>query len=140
MPIAPADSRTILLVDHDVRTAQRLAEMLREDGFEVEFARDGAAAIARFTRAPTPAVLVTELGIPRADAAAVGRFARTQRPGLPILVLTIAPNSVDVEAFGSPAPLLFTKPIEYGSLRDALAASLSHDREVDPLGSVLAPT
>jgi len=33
----------VLLVDDELRTTRRLAAMLREDGFAVEIARDGAA-------------------------------------------------------------------------------------------------
>ena len=48
----------VLLVDDDVRMARTFALMLREDGYEVDFAADGAAAISRLTRDPLPDVLV----------------------------------------------------------------------------------
>lgn len=129
----------MLVVDDDLRTAQRLAKMLREDGFEVEVARDGAAAIARFTRDPVPAVLVTELEIPHVGGVAVARFARSQRPGLPLFVVTVAPNLVNSDDFGSPPPLLFTKPVAYAAFRDALEVSLRPDgarRPTSDLGPV----
>jgi two-component system response regulator MprA len=94
--------------------------MLREDGLTVEIARDGAAAIARFTHQPVPDALVTELTTAHADAASVSRFARAQRPGLPVLVVTGYPNLLQADAFGAPPPLLFTKPVDYSKLRDAL--------------------
>ncbi len=47
-------TQVVLLVDDDLRTTRRLAEMLREDGLTVEIARDGAAAIARFTHTQFP--------------------------------------------------------------------------------------
>src|SRR6185503_16353880 len=94
----------VLLVDGDFRTSQRLAELLREDGFEVEVARDGAAAIARLTRAPLPDTLITELKLPLADGAAVARFGRSQHAGLGVIVLTRYPNLLVPEAFGSPPP------------------------------------
>jgi two-component system response regulator MprA len=117
-------THVVLLVDDDLRTARRLAEMLREDGLTVEVARDGAAAIARFTHAPVPDALVTELTTAHADAASVSRFARTQRPNLPVLVVTGYPNLFQAEAFGDPAPLLFTKPVDYSKLKDALLRAL----------------
>ncbi len=113
-------TQVVLLVDDDLRTTRRLAAMLREDGLSVEIARDGAAAIARFTQQPVPDALVTELTTAHADAAAVSRFARAQRPGLPVLVVTGYPNLLQAAAFGDPPPLLFTKPVEYSKLRDAL--------------------
>ncbi len=119
-PDGPPRPQVVLLVDDDLRTTRRLAEMLREDGLTVEIARDGAAAIARFTHQPVPDALVTELTTAHADAASVSRFARAQRPGLPILVVTGYPNLLQADAFGGPPPLLFTKPVDYLKLRDAL--------------------
>ena len=117
-------TQVVLLVDDDLRTSRRLAEMLREDGLTVEVARDGAAAIARFTHAPVPDALVTELTTAHADAASVSRFARAQRPGLPVLVVTGYPNLFHADAFGGAPPLLFTKPVDYSKLRDALLRAL----------------
>jgi len=115
----------VLLVDDDLRTSRRMADMLREDGLVVELARDGAAAIARLARSPVPDALVTELTTAHADGTAIARFARSQRPGLPILVLTGYPNLFDAEAFADgPPATLFTKPVEYAALRSALVEAL----------------
>jgi len=115
----------VLLVDDDLRTTRRMADMLREDGFAVEIARDGAAAVARLARSPVPDALVTELTTAHADGVAIGRFARNQRPGLPVLVLTGYPNLFDPNAFsGGPPASLFTKPVDYAALREALRDAL----------------
>jgi CheY-like chemotaxis protein len=114
----------VLLVDDDLRTTRRLADMLREDGLAVDIARDGAAAVARFAQAPVPDALVTELNTAHVDAAAVSRFARTQRPGLPVFVVTGYPNLFRPDAFSGAAPLLFTKPFDYSKLKDALLEAL----------------
>ena len=117
-------THVVLLVDDDLRTSRRLAEMLREDGLAVEIARDGAAAIARFTQAPIPDALVTELTTAHVDAASVIRFARVQKPGIKVLVVTGYPNLYQPEAFGGAATELFTKPVEYSKLKDALLRAL----------------
>lgn len=124
----------VLLVDDDLRTSRRMADMLREDGFAVEIARDGAAAVARLSRSPVPDALVTELTTAHADGVAIGRFARTQRPGIPVLVLTGYPNLFVPSAFaGGPPALLFTKPVDYlilrGALRDSLDPSKSDEAQ-----------
>jgi CheY-like chemotaxis protein len=124
----PADgtprSNLVLLVDDDLRTSRRLADMLREDGLAVEIARDGASALARFTRSPIPDALVTELTTAYVDAASIARFARAQRPELAILVVTSYPNLFQPDAFGGKAPLLFTKPVEYSKLKESLLQAL----------------
>ena len=115
----------VLLVDDDLRTTRRMADMLREDGFAVEIARDGAAAVARLSRAPAPDALVTELTTAHADGLAIARFARNQRPGMPVLVLTGYPNLFKADALaGGPPATLFTKPVDYGALRSALRDAL----------------
>jgi CheY-like chemotaxis protein len=120
----PSRTQLVLLVDDDLRTTRRLADMLREDGLAVEIARDGAAAIARFTHLPLPDALVTELTTAHVDAASVSRFARSQRPGLSVLVVTGYPNLFQPHNFGGTAPLLFTKPVDYVKLKDALIEAL----------------
>ena len=119
----------VLLVDDDLRTTRRMADMLREDGFAVEIARDGAAAVACLSRSPVPDALVTELTTAHADGLAIGRFARNQRPGMPVLVLTGYPNLFHADAFaGGPPATLFTKPVDYAALRSALGEALQASR------------
>jgi len=111
----------ILVVDDDVRTARLLARMLREDGFEVELAVDGAAAIGRLARSPMPDVLVTDLRMPHADGAAVASYARSRRPGLPVLVVTGYPELAPHEGDGlDPPPTVLSKPLDYARLGDEL--------------------
>lgn len=141
---SPSHSNLVLLVDDDVRTSRRLADMLREDGLAVEIARDGAAAVARFTRVPIPDALVTELTTAYVDAAAISRFARAQRPGMPVLVVTSYPNLFQLDTFGGVAPLLFTKPVEYSKLKESLLRALQPAAPTDPtlvtkIGLALTP-
>jgi DNA-binding NtrC family response regulator len=133
---APPPSNLVLLVDNDLRTSRRLADMLREDGLTVEIARDGAFAVARFTREPIPDALVTELTTTHVDAASIGRFARAQRPGMPILVVTSHPSLFQPDTFGGAVPLLFTKPVEYSKLKEALVQAL---QPTAPSGPKSAP-
>ena len=114
----------VLLVDDDLRTTRRMADMLREDGFAVDVARDGATAIARLAREPVPDAVVTELNVGQVDGATVAQFARTRRAGITIVVVTGYPHSFRSAAFGVEPALVFTKPVDYVSLRDALASQL----------------
>ena len=119
-----ASRKVVLLVDDDLRTLRCLAEMLREDGLSVEIARDGAAAIARLSRAPV-AALVTELTTAHADGLAVARFARSQCAGILVVLVTGYPHLFDPEALrGGPPVQLFTKPVVYSELKEALLAGL----------------
>lgn len=117
----PGPAALILVVDDDVRTARLLVRMLREDGFCVELAFDGAAAIGRLTRSPIPDVLVTDLKLPYADGVAVVRYARSLRSDLPVLVITGYPELVprDPDAL-DPAPTVLSKPLDYDVLHEEL--------------------
>ena len=127
-PTNPAS--LVLLVDDDRRTTFRLAQMLREDGFEVEVATDGASAIARLGRKPPPAVLVTDFHLPHADGIAVARYARSRDPRVAVVLVTGYPQLAQAEQAQSepiePPPQVVTKPLDYESFR-RLLSDLSQD-------------
>jgi CheY-like chemotaxis protein len=113
----------ILVVDDDVRSARTLRRMLSDDGYEVEVAADGAAAIARLGRSPVPDALVTDYYMPHADGMAVTTYARTRRAAIHVLVVTGYPELVprqSPEPDEPPEPFVMTKPLDY----DKLAAKL----------------
>lgn len=114
----------VLLVDDDRRSAGLLAKMLRDDGYDVEVAVDGAAALARLTRSPTPDALLTELHLPHADGVAVARYARSRRPTIPVFLLTGYPQGLDATNTVEPAPAVLTKPFDYAELLDRLGGAL----------------
>jgi two-component system response regulator MprA len=129
---APLSKRSlVLVVDDDVRTARLFVRMLREDGFEVELAHDGASAIGRLDRAPLPDVLVTDFSMPHADGLAVAKYAQACRPGLPVFLVTGHPELV-ARRMGSldPEPQVFTKPLDYAELSTKLALAVVGKRRL----------
>lgn len=116
-------SRSILLVDTDFRTSRRLAALLGEDGFEVEVARDGSAAMARLLQTPRPGTLITELAMPLADGSAIARHGRALDSSLRVIVLTRHPNLLVPNSFGGDAPEVLTKPLDYSRLLELLNGS-----------------
>ena len=129
-------SRKVLLVDADFRTSQRLAELLGEDGFDVEVVRDGAAAIARLSRAPSPGTLITELSVALVDGTALARYGRSLDPALRVIVLTRHPNLLVPSSFGGSAPAVLTKPLDYAKLLELLEDGARSDSA--PAGASLA--
>ena len=121
-------SRRVLLVDADHRTSRRLADLLREDGFEVEVAGDGRDALARLSRRPVPGALITELGVPLAAGATIVRHARAQNPGLLVIVLTRHPHLLLAGSFAGPPPVVLTKPLDYAQLLLLLADPSSDEQ------------
>ncbi|MGK4000909.1 response regulator [Sorangium sp. So ce1024] len=136
------DQPLILLVDDDVRTARLLARLLEDDGFLVELATDGAAAIARLAHTPVPDILVTDFRMPHADGIAIARFARSLRPDLPLFVLTGYPELVARLGQGfEPAAVVHTKPVDYTVLSAELRSSAAAARtRAAPAELSLSPT
>ena len=111
----------VLVVDDDARTARRLAQLLREDGYAVEVAGDGAAAVGRLSRLPLPDVLITELQLPHVDGEAVARYARVGRPNISVFFVTGYPQLAPARLGGPGADaVVFTKPLDYDALRTEL--------------------
>ena len=130
--MATTRSALILLVEDDVRSARVLARMLAEDGFQVELARDGAAAIGRLARPPLPALLCTDLQLPYASGVAVARYGRSLDPQLPLILTTGYPEqATGIEKEMRPPPVVLTKPFDYRVLRREIQALLDV-----PLGRV----
>jgi CheY-like chemotaxis protein len=135
MPFPPTNRpRRVLLVDGDSRTSQRLAELLAQDGYEVDIARDGAEALARLALTPALDTLITELTLRVGDGVSLARSARLRMPGLRVVVVTRHVNSVVPARFGQPPPVVLSKPLDYEGLLAVLASpSPSEDmREARP--------
>jgi two-component system response regulator MprA len=112
----------VLVVEDDVSDARILAQLLREDGYDVEVVVDGAAAIGRLARAPGPEVLLVDYNLPHADGLAVASFARSRDPGVEVMVLTGYPEIVArVGDHPGAVRAVFTKPLAYADLTRALA-------------------
>lgn len=129
----------VLVVDDDIRTTRVLVKMLREDGFDVDLATHGAAAIGRLTHGPLPDVILTDFRMPYADGFTVARFGRFQRAELPILMMTgYAEQMTRAERTMDPPAVIFTKPIDYSLLRAELRRLVGRGDELAP-SSRLAP-
>ncbi len=120
--------RRILIAEDDARAAQTLSQLLREDGYDVEIALDGAAAVARLGRVPAPDVLLADYRLPHLDGLAVATYGRACLPHLPIVMITSYP---EVIARGSQGPIaspfvMMSKPVEYAELAREIAAILAH--------------
>jgi two-component system, OmpR family, response regulator RegX3 len=80
----------VLIVEDDDAIAEPLVEGLTREGFHVNRVADGAGALG----APTPDVVLLDLGLPDIDGYAVCRQLRS-RSSVPILVITARGAEVD---------------------------------------------
>jgi two-component system response regulator MprA len=77
----------VLVVDDDVKVRGSIDRALRANGFDVQLADDGAAALAKIETSSVDAVVLDVL-MPRLDGIAVCRSLRAGGSNVPILMLT----------------------------------------------------
>lgn len=112
----PHRARRILLVDDDTNLLVVLAEQLRDDGYEVTTAREGAEALRRL-EAGWPDLIIMDLLMPRLDGLALARQIKAAAD-LPIIVLS-AVDTADSKArlLDEVAEDYVAKPYHYPELR-----------------------
>src|SRR5213592_3034106 len=110
------ESPRILIVDDDPNLLVLLADQLRNDGFEIQTARDGEEALRRLDGG-WPDLLIVDMMMARMDGLTLAREIKA-RADLPIIVLSA------IDAGDSKADLLeevaedyVTKPYHYPELR-----------------------
>lgn len=101
------------------RAVEVMARMLREDGFVVSLTEGSRAALKRLGRTPTLGALLLDIGVPNEGHVQTMCCARSLNPGLPIFVLSTCRDCEKKlqAAVAGPAPVFFTKPVEYADLR-----------------------
>jgi CheY-like chemotaxis protein len=108
--------------DENVRDLQRY--FLGKAGFDVEFVDDGQAALERAQTA-LPALVVTEILIPRLDGLTLCRRLREdpETARIPVIVFSILAAAARAEEAGASAFLRkpFVESLFVASVRNALA-------------------
>lgn len=116
--------------DQSVRALQR--HFLEEAGFEVEFADHGLAVLER-VQVARPAVVVTEILIPKVDGLTLCRMLRDDpsTSGIPVIVFSIlsaAPRAAEAGAFAFlRKPLV--ESVFVGIIQEAIAAHPTQEKE-----------
>jgi CheY-like chemotaxis protein len=119
------ENRVVLIAERDqnVRALQQF--FLERAGFAVEFADDGQAALERALEAP-PALVVTEILVPRLDGLALCRRLREEPATreVPVIVFSILSAAARAVEAGASAFLRkpLVEPVFVGTVQDLLAA------------------
>ncbi len=147
--VSPDDSRPaetgerVLVVEDDSATRVGLTELVRTWGFLADSAEDGEDALRKVT-AFRPAIVITDLVMPRMDGHALLKALHEQDPEISVVLLT-AQGSVDsaVEAMKDGAYDYLTKPVDTRRLRVLLQKVVERQetvREVKTLRRQLRDT
>ena len=116
-------ARRILVVDDDPMVATTVQRVLRPEGYEVEVALGGAAALEQ-ARVNRPDLVVLDLMMPGIDGLEVCRQLRADT-SLPILMLTARSGTADrVRGLDTGADDYLVKPFAYAELLARVRALL----------------
>jgi two-component system, NtrC family, response regulator HydG len=114
----------VLVVDDEQSARSGLEKLLRQDGYEVDVASDGVAALAVAAERP-PDVVVTDLKMPRMDGVELLKKLREQDIDLPVIMVTAFGDvSSAVVAMRHGAEDYLTKPVDFDALALAIERAL----------------
>jgi CheY-like chemotaxis protein len=114
--------RRVLLVDDNVDGLDMMRVALEMKGHEVQWARDGNAAMA-VAAAFRPDVAVLDIGLPGIDGYELARALRVAQPGLRLIALTgYGQHSDAAAAIQAGFDAHCTKPLTITALLDQIAA------------------
>ena len=119
----PDPVRRYLIVDDNREFAENLAEIIRDEGAEVDLAGSGTEALALVGRSRYHALL-TDMRMPRMGGAQVVHEVRRLDPGLAALVITAHVADDALEAARREGLLaVLAKPVPIGTLLELLGAA-----------------
>ncbi|HXL09308.1 MAG TPA: sigma-54 dependent transcriptional regulator [Candidatus Bathyarchaeia archaeon] len=118
-------SAHILITDDDEVSCQLFAETLESEGFQVNQATSGEAALSRLGE-ETYDLLIIDVRMPETSGLEVTRIAHEKYPALPIIVMT-AFGSIEtaVEAIHEGAFDFISKPMNLAELKKTVSRALS---------------
>jgi DNA-binding NtrC family response regulator len=116
----------ILVVDDEANARTALAELLREEGYEVETAADAFKALGKY-EAFAPHIVVTDLKMPGMDGIELVKKIRATDEATGIIVMTAfgAVQSA-IDAMRAGAAEYLTKPLNFDELLVVLAKTLEN--------------
>jgi len=116
----------VLVVDDEPAIRRFLRTSLTAQGYQVDEADDGQAALESIRRNPTD-VLILDLGLPEVDGFQVIRSLRNDGSALPIIILSSRTDEHGkVEALDLGADDYLTKPFGVDELHARVRAALRH--------------
>jgi DNA-binding NtrC family response regulator len=128
-PLKPSHKGRILVVDDEANARTALAELLRDEGYDVETAADAFKALGKL-EAFDPHLVLTDLKMPGMDGIELmHKVARSREEPVPVIVMT-AFGAVEsaVQAMRAGAVDYLTKPLNFDELAIVTHRALEQQR------------
>lgn len=127
-----SDPVRVLLVDDDEAITGGLAPLLSREGFEVDIAADGTAALTQLD-ARTPDIIVLDVMMPGMDGREVLRRLRASGSSIPVVLLTSVGEAGErARALDEGADDYLNKPFDAGELISRVRAVVRRARPGRP--------
>ena len=131
-PALPGGGETILVVDDDIEVRNYTIEMLRELGYVVVDASDGAAGLQMFDAVADIKLLVTDVGLPGMNGRQLADEAKRRRAGLKVLFTSgYARNAIVHHGRLDPGVELLSKPYSFADLAARVRRILDRNYPTD---------
>jgi len=122
----PTMTKTILIVEDDLGVQKYLKELLLDNGYTVQTASDGVAALNSIQKL-APDLVILDLGLPNMSGEAVCMEIRKKYPNIRVIVLTAKDGVADiVEGLNLGADDYMTKPFVADELLARIKARLRY--------------
>ncbi len=116
----------VLVVDDEASARSGLEMLLKQEGYTVDSAADGVAALEVVTE-NVPDLVVTDLKMPRMDGFALLDRLRDDFPHVPVIVVTAFGDvSSAVNAMRAGAADYIVKPVDFDELLVAVERAIQH--------------
>ena len=123
-------NKVLALVVERNPIVQRLERyFLEQAGYEVEFSSDGASALAR-AKELRPAILITEILVPKMDGLTLCRLLKSQPDTETILVLVFSHLEAEDRAREAGADAFLRKPLSEEPLVETLGRLVARHQEI----------
>jgi CheY-like chemotaxis protein len=111
----------ILIVEDDEGVQTSLANLLREEGYDVEIASDGVEALKRLAEGPPPSLILLDLMLPQMDGIEfrARQLADRQYATIPVVVVSARPDVREMASRLGAAGYL-PKPMKFEALLEAV--------------------
>lgn len=126
----------ILIIEDDIRLADRLAKGLMEANYDCLVASTGKEAEKHLTE-QHPDLVLLDMNLPDTDGSELLKFIRQATPDLPVIVATARTRISDrVSALESGADDYLIKPYAFEELLARIRIQMRHSERISPQESV----
>jgi DNA-binding response OmpR family regulator len=119
--------KNILIADDDLSVRESLSKVLKDVGYQVAEAADGAKAVEQF-KAGQIDLLLLDIGLPIRDGWDVFDNITRQAPAFPIIIITGKNNQYDI-AVAAGVGALMEKPLDVAQLLKTIQELLAESKE-----------